>query len=186
VTQGAAPDEWASLMARGQDGDQAAYAALLRAIVPRVRIMVRKRGADEALADDVVQDVLLAIHRVRHTYDPGRPILPWIGAIASARTIDALRRRGREGRRETTGDETIFQHADPEAIGRMEGFAVARELDGLLGQLPVRQREAVELVSLQELSLAEAAQASSLSISAVKSLLHRAFTHLRQLREPGS
>lgn len=181
-----APEEWPALMRRGQDGDQAAYAAVLRALLPKVRLMVRRRVADEALVDDIVQDVLLAIHRVRHTYDPGRPILPWIAAIASARTIDALRRRGRSDRRELAGEAAIFDQADPDAIGRMEGFAVARELDGLLGQLPARQRRAVELVGLQELSLAEAAQASSLSISAIKSLLHRAFTSLRQHKEPGS
>jgi RNA polymerase sigma-70 factor (ECF subfamily) len=170
---------WPALMARAQDGDQVAYADVLGAMIPAIRAIVRRQVRDEALVDDVVQDVLLAIHRVRHTYDPGRPILPWIGAIASARTVDMLRRSGRHRHREAGDDEALLAFADPEAVGRIEGFAAGRELDGLLALLPARQRQAVELVGLQELSLAEAARASSLSVSAIKALLHRAFTSLR-------
>lgn len=167
-------------MQRAQDGDQAAYARLLKAMLPAIRAMVRKRIADESLAEDITQEVLLAIHRVRHTYDPARPILPWMGAITSARAIDALRRQGRRARRETQDETAMMVQADPHAERKMEGFAIERELDTLLAKLPARQREAVELVRLREMSLAEAAATSSLSISAIKALLHRAFITLRQ------
>src|SRR5690606_15589677 len=58
------------LMAAAQDGDRAAYDRLLRESVPMIRRIARYRGSPPASIDDIVQDVLLTIHRVRHTFDP--------------------------------------------------------------------------------------------------------------------
>ena len=77
MDNGLAPREaWPALMASAQAGDRDAYTQLLRAIVPVIRAIVRKQIADSVLVDDVIQDVLLAVHRVRHTYDPACPFLP--------------------------------------------------------------------------------------------------------------
>lgn len=162
-------------MARAQAGDSQAYNQLLKAMVPAIRAFARKKIHDESLVEDVVQETLLSIHRVRHTYDPQRPILPWVAAIASARAIDALRLRGR--RPEVQDDEAVFNYA---AEGDRSNAAYD-ELSGYLGTLSPRQREMVESVHLREQSLAQAAAASHLSVSAVKSLLHRAMLNLRKL-----
>jgi RNA polymerase sigma-70 factor (ECF subfamily) len=90
-----ARESWPALMEQAQAGDQLAYTRLLKALVPVIRSQIRKRIADDALVEDVIQDVLLTVHRVRHTYDPSYPFLPWLMAIISARAVDALRRRGR-------------------------------------------------------------------------------------------
>ena len=173
-------------MARAQDGDQAAYCRLLKAIVPVVRGMARRKiHQDEALLEDVVQDILLTVHRVRHTYDPARPFLPWLSAIVSARAIDALRVRGRRQSWETVDEEALLAHPDA-AVSEMQGRLTAhQQLDNLLSRLPDRQRRMVELVHLCEMSLVEAAAASSMTLSAVKSVLHRALTALRQNRDAG-
>lgn len=169
---------WPGLMARAQAGDRGAYNQVLKAMIPAIRALVRRNIADEVLAEDVVQDVLLCIHRVRHTYDPARPILPWVAAIAQARAIDALRRRGR--RREIADEPAMLAQADPAAVERVEQRAAQRDLDGLLNHLPGRQRQVVEMVRLREMSLIDAAATSRLSVGAVKALLHRAFLTLRQ------
>jgi len=178
MDNGLAPREaWPGLMDRAQAGDREAYTQLLRAIVPVIRAIVRKQVADGVLVDDVIQDVLLTVHRVRHTYDPACPFLPWLMAIAQARTIDALRKRGRHRQRESD-DESAFEVAcenTPEQAERED------ELTLILDQLPSRQRQIVEHVHLQEMSLAEAALRNNLSIAAVKSLLHRALTNLRRM-----
>jgi RNA polymerase sigma-70 factor (ECF subfamily) len=177
---------WPHLMARAQDGDQGAYCRLLKAIVPVVRAMVRRKiHQDDALLEDVVQDVLLTVHRVRHTYDPVRPFLPWLSAIVSARAIDALRARGRRQGWEVSDEEAMCAHADPvhaELPGRL---SARQQVDELLRPLPDRQRRLVELVHLSEMSLVEAAAASSMTLSAVKSALFRAFSALRQNRDTG-
>jgi RNA polymerase sigma-70 factor (ECF subfamily) len=172
----AARDEWPRLMALAQSGDQQAYTRLLKALVPVIRALARKQIADDVLIDDVIQDVLLTVHRVRHTYDPSAPFLPWLMAIAHARTVDALRKRGRHWQREVDSDEaqaTVVASAEPQ-------FA-PEELSALLNQLPDRQRQVIEHVHLREMSLAETATRNNLTVSAVKSLLHRALNNLRRL-----
>ncbi len=185
MPDGPSPDDvsradWTALMVRAQAGDEAAYNTVLKAMVPVIRSVVRRRIGDHGLVEDVVQDVLLTIHRVRATYDPARPIGAWLYTIASARTIDALRRHGRRWGREVHDDVAMASHADADAVQRMDAGSTARELNGLLGQLPERQRRMVEMVHLQEMSLSDAAATSQLSVSAVKALLHRAITTLRQ------
>lgn len=169
-------------MRKAQDGDQLAYRAVLHAMLPAVRSFARRRIADESLVDDVIQDTLLTIHKLRHTYDPSRPLLPWVAAITSARAIDALRKCGRSQSREVTDDTAMAEAADTNAGEPVERLATEQELNRLLGKLPERQRRIVEMVKLREMTLDDAAAESSLSLPAVKSLLHRAFASLRQYR----
>jgi RNA polymerase sigma-70 factor (ECF subfamily) len=173
-------EQWPAFMARAQAGDRQAYTHLLQTLVPVIRAIVRKQVSDEVLTEDVIQEVLLTVHRIRHTYDPASPFLPWLMAISQARAIDALRRRGRRDSREVVEDETTLNVADSSLALRAEMLDVGEELDGFLNQLPARQRQLVEHVHLQEMSLAEAAQANNLTVSAVKSLLHRALSNLRR------
>ncbi|MBP2167858.1 RNA polymerase sigma-70 factor (ECF subfamily) [Erwinia toletana] len=172
----AARESWPGLMARAQAGDQHAYTQLLKALVPVIRSLAHKHIADEVLVEDVIQDVLLTLHRVRHTYDPQYPFLPWLMAIVSARAVDALRRRGRYQRWEAEESAASDNIADSNA-GQQES---REELGIFLRQLPLRQREIVEHVHLREMSLTEAAAHNNLSVAAVKSLLHRALKNLRR------
>lgn len=178
MDNGLAPrDAWPALMAQAQTGDRNAYTQLLRAIVPVIRAIVRKQITDSVLVDDVIQDVLLTVHRVRHTYDPACPFLPWLMAIAQARTVDALRKRGRHWQRETDEERV----ADDVYADTTDHHEKEEQLALILDQLPARQRQIVEHIHLQEMSLAEAAVRNNLSVAAVKSLLHRALTNLRRM-----
>ncbi len=193
---------WAQLMRSAQAGDRRAYERLLREATPFVRALVRRRCAERHDIEEIVQDTLLTVHRVRHTYDPERPFMPWLSSIASRRTIDALRRRRRVARHEVRtgerslpggaesgsggGPEEAVQLADETfaeaaANGEVEGLRAAEELGHLLEQLPARQREAVESLKLKEMSLAEAAAASGQTVGALKVNVHRALKTLRRL-----
>ncbi len=176
----AEPDQWPSLMRMAQAGDEAAYARLLKALVPAIRITVRYRIYDEVLVDDVIQETLMTVHRLRHTYDPSLPMRPWLNAIAHARSIDALRKRGRSSGREVFDEAVLDQAIDPNAGRAAEKFMVDQEVGRLLDTLPARQRAVVELVKLREMSLDEAAVESRTSVSAIKALLHRAIENLRK------
>jgi RNA polymerase sigma factor (sigma-70 family) len=173
-------EQWPAFMARAQAGDRQAYTQLLQTLVPVIRAIVRKQVDDAVLVEDVIQEVLLTVHRIRHTYDPASPFLPWLMAIAQARAIDALRRRGRRDRREVVEDDATLNVADNALELKADLLDVSEELNGFLNQLPTRQRQLVEHVHLQEMSLVEAAAANNLSVSAVKSLLHRALNNLRR------
>lgn len=167
-------------MRMAQAGDEQAYARLLRALLPAIRISVRYRIYDDVLVDDVTQDTLLTVHRLRHTYDPSLPMRPWLNAIAQARSIDALRKRGRSQGREVVDDALLDQAADPQAGRAVEKLMIDQEVGRLLDVLPARQRAVVELVKLREMSLDEAAVESRTSVSAIKALLHRAIENLRK------
>jgi RNA polymerase sigma-70 factor (ECF subfamily) len=168
----------ARMDARAQDGDEDAYRMVLRAMVPAIRRMAARRIFDPALVEDAVQDTLMTIHRLRHTYDPARPLMPWLSAIATARAIDVLRRAGRSHRREVAdADAMAAAHAPADPV---QAWSDERDVARLLAQLPERQRMMVDMVKLKDMSLDEAAQASRLSVSAVKSLFHRALARLQE------
>jgi RNA polymerase sigma factor (sigma-70 family) len=168
-------------MGAAQDGDRAAYEALLRDCVPLIRGIARSQGVAAGHIEDVVQDVLLTVHRVRHTYDPTRPFDAWLGAISRRRAIDALRRTARHNGRETHEPTSYETHADeadpPDRV--LEAKQRARHVRQAVASLPPRQREAVEHLSLAERSLAEAAAATGRSEGALKVNLHRALNALR-------
>ena len=172
-------DEWADLMRRSQDGDQRAYAIVLKQLIPVIRASARRRVFDDTLVEDVVQDVLLTIHKLLHTYDPTRPLLPWVVAITSARAIDALRKQGRSGARVTTNGEKVDAIEIDRDASMLDVIGARHDVGRMLGLLPKRQRMVVEMVKLQELSLDETARISRLSVGAIKSLLHRAVARLK-------
>lgn len=168
-----------ALMRATQEGDRAAYARLLAAVRPLLRRVAARRWTGSADTEDVVQDVLLSLHQVRHTYDPGRPFLPWLMAIARNRLADVQRRQVRRAKGEVAVEvlpETISGEETKEPVDRM---ADAEMLSRALGELPPGQRKAVELLKLKEMSLKEASAASGMSIPALKVSMHRAMKALR-------
>lgn len=173
-------DEWARLMAAAQDGDRTAYARLLHEVVPFIRAIAVHQHATRDRVDEVVQDSLLTLHRVRHTYDPSRPFKHWLAAIARRRSIDVLRRRSRLERMEITDEAAYETFADPATNRQMEARFMAGGLRQAIASLPEQQREAVELLKLREMSLAEASALSGRSIAALKVNVHRAIKSLRR------
>lgn len=168
-------------MAAAQAGDRAAYEALLRDCVPLIKAVAVRQAVPLDLVDDVVQDVLLTVHRARQTYDPARSFTGWLRIIAERRAIDLLRRVGRQRARELHVPLTFESYADENAdpAGRSDYAAGSRRVKEVLATLPERQREAVQLLVLAEQSLAEAAIATRRSKGALKVNLHRALKALR-------
>jgi RNA polymerase sigma-70 factor (ECF subfamily) len=168
-------------MQAAQDGDRAAYAELLGALVPLLRrVLGRQRpylSADDV--EDLVQDILLAVHGARATYDAARPFLPWLMAIAHNRAVDAVRRHSRRSAREVAVDEypETFEVAETNYAEDAYGDPVAlrQAIDGL----PEGQRRAIELLKLHEMSLKEASAVSGMSIGSLKVATHRATRSLR-------
>ena len=170
-----------SWMAAAQAGDRAAYAALLQDCVPIVQAVARQQGVPPSRVDDVVQDVLLTVHRVRHAYDPARAFTAWLRVIAQRRIIDLLRRHGRQGARELHAPLAYDTYPDP-AVGperSLDRTRGASTLRAAIAALPPGQREAVEQLGLQERTLAEAAGATGRTTGALKVNLHRALKALR-------
>ncbi len=170
----------AAWMAAAQAGDRRAYERVLADSVALVRAVARRHGVGMDALDDVVQETLITIHRVRHTYDPARSYDAWLSAIAGRRAIDSLRSHGRHERRELHDELALEQHPDrDDASADAERRQQARRLREAIAQLPPGQREAVEQLGLREQSLAEASAQTGRNAGALKVNLHRALKALR-------
>jgi RNA polymerase sigma factor (sigma-70 family) len=171
-----------ALMRSVQAGDKHAYETLLRASEPIIRRAASRAGVRGAAIEDVVQETLLTLHKARQTYDPSRSYTAWLTVIAQRRGIDALRRAGRGASREVHAPIAYEQHADTGAAPDrpLADADLGRELKAAIDTLTPGQREAVELLALQENSLAEASLATGKTTGALKVNLHRALKALRE------
>jgi RNA polymerase sigma-70 factor (ECF subfamily) len=165
-------------MVRAQDGDKVAYATLLRAMTPYLRSLAQRCGIAPTDVEDAVQDILLAIHATRHTYDPTRPFGPWLATIARRRLIDRARARGRRAAREVAL-EPIHETVPMASPFDAESRADLPTLHRALAKLPPGQRRVIELLKLGEMSLKEAADVTGMSVGALKVATHRAIKALR-------
>ena len=164
----------AQLMERLQQGDGDACRALLNDIGPAVMQFLRNRVANPAEVEDVYQDVFMAIFQARHTYEPGRPLEPWLFAIARNVAVDHARRHWA---RASWEDLT----ADPPERATNDSLAPEPDLDGALAKLPPAQREAFSMLKLEGMSLEIAAARAGVSIGALKVRAHRAYQALRRI-----
>ena len=171
------------LMGSAQGGDRDAYRALLTAITPRIRRVVRARRPFLGTADveDLVQDVLLSVHAVLATYDPSRPFMPWLFAIARNRLADAARRYARQHAYEVRIEDVRVTFANVATNTNDEGMGDLEALAQAIRGLPEGQRQAIELLKLREMSLKEASATTGSSVSALKVATHRAMMSLRRM-----
>jgi RNA polymerase sigma-70 factor (ECF subfamily) len=172
-------DTWEDLLARANAGDGAAFARFLRAVTPTLRAVIRARGA--ALPpdqhEDILQEVLLAIHLKRQTWRQGTPVRPWLYAVARYKVVDAFRRRG-SAIHVPIADLEELLHADPAPAPLS-----ARDAETMLGQIDARSAALVRAVSLDGQSAEDAGQNLGLSPGATRVALHRAMKRLSDIAE---
>lgn len=146
-----------------------------------IRALVRSRLGASAGAEDVVQNVLLSVHRGRHTYRPERPFLPWLRAIARNAVTDQMRVERRRAQREVSIDslDRVLEASPPEP----RGAELPVDLIAAISELPDTQRAAMDLLYVQRIPAAEAALRLGISAGALRVRTHRALEQLRgQLR----
>jgi RNA polymerase sigma-70 factor (ECF subfamily) len=166
-----------SWMVRYQRADPEAPRALIVALSPALLRFFRSQIAIREQADDLLQETWMRIHRVRHTYRPGEPVLPWVYAIARRVGIDGYRRTRRISSHESAMEVVPEKAAPVEARNTLPAF------DTLVAALPEAQREVVTMMKVGGLSLEEVARATSCTVGAVKQKAHRAYERLRKLLE---
>ena len=171
----------------GGAGDAKAYASFLDLAAKIIRSNLRKtipssRSHSRDLLEDLVQDVLLALHQKRHTFRPDYPILPWLFAIARHRWIDIARMISVRPQLLNWEESDFSAIADPNAEDRAERavleFEAKEKVSEMLEILSPKQRELIRMAKLEELPLAEVAVRLGMSLSAVKVGVHRAMHKL--------
>ena len=162
------------LMARYQQGDFAAATALIRRLSPQLHRFFVVQFACRGDADDLLQETWLRIHKVRHTYRTGEPVLPWLYAIARHIRVDHYRKAIRTTSREQQLEEKHDLAASIPVVSARDS-----DLETLLAPLPESQREVIEMLKIAGMSLEEVARATSSSVGSVKQKAHRAYEKLR-------
>jgi RNA polymerase sigma-70 factor (ECF subfamily) len=170
-------ERWRAWMAAAQQGDAEAYQRLLTELLPFVSGVVRGRVGDDPAAEDIVQEVLLSIHTARHTYRSERPLEPWVRTIARNAVIDWIRKRARARGRESGVDAADLPAPELESPSALLSPGVERALTSL----PEAQRQAVVMLKLEGLTVAEAAERVGTTPGALKLRAHRGYRALRDL-----
>jgi RNA polymerase sigma-70 factor, ECF subfamily len=159
------------------DGRMEGFDAVHAALARRVRGYLLSLCRDRALAEDLAQDTFLQMHRSRRTYEPGRPVTPWVFAIA--RHVFLMNRR-------STGRRLRFEHAleddaksDRTMIDTPAALAESDAIHRALESVPDDQREALLLHHVDGWSFSEIAARLGIRVGAAKT---RAFRGMRKMR----
>jgi RNA polymerase sigma-70 factor, ECF subfamily len=163
-------------MVLAQGGNSGATSQLLTALAPRLRAFFRGKGAGPEDSEDLVQETLIAIHTKRAMFDPGQRLLGWAYAIARYRMIDRWRHTKRRGQELPIDD---FEHVL--MAQHTEAGDPKRDIARLLANLPDKQRQAIELVKIKDMSINEACVATGWSESDIKICIHRGMKTLMAL-----
>ena len=159
-------------MTASLDGDAKAYHRLLERLTGHLRAYYRNRfariGHGPAEAEDLLQEVLIAVHTHRRTYDPLQPFTPWIHAIARYKFLDYLRRT-----KYSFKDLPMENVGELTADSEMAAIESGLDLHRLMSEISLKTRKAIQYVKLEGLSVSEAATRCGISESAVKVAVHR-------------
>ncbi len=178
-------------MILAQKGDSESYCKLLTELNVMLKNYTMRavrhfnRNIDLSSAWDIVQEILLAIHAKRHTYDSTQRFLPWVFGIARHKVIDWKRKHSSE-KRTLDYEYDIEDIISPDDLLLSMFSPTGAPSDGLralLEKLSPNQRNVIELTKIQGLSVSETAEKTGLSEANVKVLTHRALLTLRKMTE---
>jgi RNA polymerase sigma-70 factor (ECF subfamily) len=161
-------------MRQVQEGREDSYRVLLNEIGRILYAFVRRRVFNPSLVDDVYQEVLMTLHRARHSYQTDRPFAPWLFTVARHSLLDSLGRNRKFAEKEVS----VEFLPEPESVEPEDGLS--EELQLALEALPDNYRKPVELLKLKGLSLEETAKALGLTVGVVKIRAHRGYGRLKQ------
>ena len=186
-------DPDAALMLRVKQGDTAAFATLVDKYKQPVMNLAWRTLRDETEAEDLAQNVFVQAWKSAERYQATAKFSTWLFTIARNLCLNEIRRRTRhpaeslDQTREDDGEQPLFQVEDkrltapPDELLRGE---LERKVDEALDSLPENQRLALTLCRQEELSYEEMAEVLGCSLSATKSLIHRARETLKARLKP--
>jgi RNA polymerase sigma-70 factor (ECF subfamily) len=169
--------EWVACIARIRDNqDQAAFTRLFRHFAPRVKAFLIRSGADDTLAEECTQEVMVTLWRKAHLFDPTRAsAATWIFTIARNRKIDAIRRV----KRPEPEDLPWGPEQEPDQADVLVLQQESEHLGTAISALPEKQRVLIEKAYYGDLTHSEIAEETGLPLGTIKSRIRLALDRLR-------
>ena len=168
------------LMRQSPEGDKRAYAELLQQTARLLRPFLAKRLSFESEVDDVLQEILISIHKARHTYDGQRPYKPWAYAIANFRLQDYLRMHYADQLRQAVDISELENNLHEDVTETAISY---ESISGEVHKLPEKQATILQLMHQDGYTAKEVAEKLGMTESAVKVSAHRAYKVLRRKLE---
>ncbi len=170
-----APEELSGLMRSSQEGDSSSYRKLLEETSEILRKTLAVKIYDPNDREDVLQEILIAIHLSKHTFLPDKSFLPWVSTIAKYKIVDYIRKKERMKKREIIRSNEYLP--EKEYFDSEEN--IKERIEEILDKLSEKQRLIIRLLKLERMSVAETAKVMSMSQSAVKTAAHRIYKIIR-------
>ncbi len=172
---------WQAMMTDARSGDSESYKRLLMELLPVLRRLVSAKWPNAHDNEDIVQEILVSLHTVQHTYDVSRPFSPWLMTIANRRMADAACRRYTRNANEISVDVLPETSAFHREQAEERSFDKNESLRSALASLPAAQKEAIKLLKLHGYSLEETSTITGKSIASLKVSVHRAIKSMRSI-----
>ncbi|HEX3151910.1 MAG TPA: RNA polymerase sigma factor [Gemmataceae bacterium] len=180
------------ILARFRKGQREVFGTLVRRYTRELYGYLRRYLGDPHLADDVFQTTFVQVFAKAGQYEPGRPVRPWLYAIATNQAIDAMRRAGRhpavsleqlegesEGERRGLIDLLEAREADP--FDNVDAAETRELVRGCVERLPEFLKGVLLMAYYQGLKYQEIADALDIPLGTVKSRLHAALVKLQEM-----
>lgn len=186
------PETDERLLSRLRDGERDVFGTLVRRYERELFGYLRRYLGDDDLADDVFQNTFVQVYLKIQQYEPGRPVRPWLYAIATNQAIDALRRRNRRADQRADAATTNDEDGQPRplfellpAAGDEPAESAVRDeqrelVRAAVDRLPDLLRQVVILAYFQGLKYRDVAEALEIPVGTVKSRLHAALARLTE------
>ncbi len=171
---------WEQMMVEAQNGNSMAYETLLKEVSHYLTSYLRYKLGPQTDPQDILQDVLMTLHRSRHTYNSDYPFKPWLYKIVQSRLIDFFRKERRSiDYRLTYEDESCEVIRAEAEISQIEITDFKKAVE----KLSADQQKVLLALKLSGKSIKEVAQDLSISESLVKVTAHRAYQSLYRYLE---
>lgn len=167
--------EITALLVAGMSGDAVSYAKFLQMITPMLRRVVAKRLPSSDI-EDVVQEILISIHKARHTYDGLRPIMPWLASIANFRISDYLRKHYSQMQHKSV-DIADYENILSDVT---EDNTDNEYIDELLKDTTEKHKQILTMMHVEGYTAKEIGMKFGMNESAVKVAAHRAIKKIRE------
>jgi len=171
--------QWEELAKLSQEGNKRLYSHLLSEITPYIKVRLVSGLANSDWVEEVIQDVLISVHRSLSSYSPDRPFKPWLNAIIHYRKADFLRKHYKNR------DTNRFSQDNAEIFGNnVTTYPLAGELQDIekaMATLPKKQQKLFQMMKIEGYSAAEVAVKMGMSVTAVKVSAHRASNKLKSI-----